>query len=76
MARFSLWKCFIPIWCIVDGVVSNKEKQKQQAAAAAAAAELAAYQDQCEYEFQLDERIFTRATCSCFRYTAFDRHES
>ena len=52
MARFSWWKCIIPIWCIADGVAAKKKQQQQQAAAAAALAELAAYQDQCECDCQ------------------------
>ncbi len=51
MERVSVWKCLIPIWCLID-YVSEKKKADEQSAAqkqaeAAQAAQLQAYINQC-----------------------------
>ncbi|CAF4047142.1 unnamed protein product [Rotaria magnacalcarata] len=58
MERWNFWKCFIPIWCVIDHVQEKKkaEKKRQQALLAAAQAqELQDYLNQ--FNFELPEEL-------------------
>ncbi|CAF1309499.1 unnamed protein product [Rotaria magnacalcarata] len=58
MERWNFWKCFIPIWCVIDHVQEKKkaEKKRQQALfAAAQAQELQDYLNQ--FNFELPEEL-------------------